>query len=159
MSERRCKACGTIKPLNEFPTYRAKGLHGHRHKCRDCWNAQWTPVVVKHHNRYYHENTNGYRERQKSRTAQQHKEQPAQHRHRNREYAKRHPEKNAAKVAVMMAVRSGKLLRQPCEVCGAKRSHAHHNDYSKPLEVIWLCPQHHGERHRIINRRTAVEAS
>lgn len=44
------------------------------------------------------------------------------------------------------AVRRGKLQRQPCEVCGEK-AHAHHPDYSKALEVRWLCPHHHARQH------------
>lgn len=35
----------------------------------------------------------------------------------------------------------------PCEVCGDPNVHAHHEDYTKPLEVNWLCPLHHVERH------------
>lgn len=56
------------------------------------------------------------------------------------------PEKYAANTAVNNAVRDGKLVKQPCEKCGATgRIHAHHDDYSKPLEVRWLCPLHHAE--------------
>src|ERR1039458_7338116 len=40
----------------------------------------------------------------------------------------------------------GKVKRQPCEVCGAQPAEAHHEDYSKPLDVEWLCPTHHRER-------------
>lgn len=46
------------------------------------------------------------------------------------------------------AIRSGQLVKQPCQVCGDPKSQAHHDDYSKPLEVQWLCSKHHGERHR-----------
>jgi hypothetical protein len=43
----------------------------------------------------------------------------------------------------------GKLKRQPCEVCGATENiERHHEDYSKPLDVQWLCPTHHRERER-----------
>jgi len=41
------------------------------------------------------------------------------------------------------AVRDGVVKRQPCEVCGELKSEAHHSDYSKPLEVRWLCFYHH----------------
>lgn len=48
------------------------------------------------------------------------------------------------------AVKAGKLKRQPCEVCGSiKRIHAHHDDYSKPYDVKWLCPKHHVEWHQL----------
>ena len=45
------------------------------------------------------------------------------------------------------AIQTGKFERQPCEVCGQVQVHGHHSDYSKPLEVIWLCPQHHKRLH------------
>lgn len=38
--------------------------------------------------------------------------------------------------------RRGKLVERPCQVCGAK-AEMHHHDYSKPLEVEWLCRLHH----------------
>lgn len=40
---------------------------------------------------------------------------------------------------VSYAVRSGKLVRRPCEVCGEQKVQAHHDDYTKPLAVRWLC--------------------
>ena len=50
--------------------------------------------------------------------------------------------------AVKNAIRRGILQRQPCEVCGREDVHAHHEDYSQPLSVRWLCPEHHGIEHR-----------
>lgn len=62
-------------------------------------------------------------------------------------------DKRRAHSVVARAVRSGKLVRQPCNVCGAEKVHAHHSDHSKPLEVEWLCPSchlaHHGLERRI----------
>lgn len=45
------------------------------------------------------------------------------------------------------ALRSGKIVRQPCEVCGCEKVEGHHDDYSKPLEVRWLCTKHHLDVH------------
>ena len=59
------------------------------------------------------------------------------------EYRKQHPDRYSAKNAVNNAVRDGKIVRKPCEVCGAEKVEAHHEDYSKPLEVVWLCKPHH----------------
>jgi uncharacterized protein YodC (DUF2158 family) len=59
---------------------------------------------------------------------------------------------------VGQAVRRGELTPQPCQVCGenpvnkngSRGVHAHHDDYDKPLEVIWLCALHHGQIHRVM---------
>ena len=39
-------------------------------------------------------------------------------------------------------LRRGKLKRQPCQ-CGSPDSEMHHEDYSKPLDVVWLCSSCH----------------
>jgi ribosomal protein S27AE len=45
------------------------------------------------------------------------------------------------------------LHEKPCEVCGATENvHAHHDDYSKPLEVRWLCSRHHAEHHQRVRK-------
>jgi hypothetical protein len=56
--------------------------------------------------------------------------------------------KAAAHTLVQRAVAAGRMTKQPCEVCGAEKVHAHHDDYEKPLEVRWLCPTHHKVAHR-----------
>jgi hypothetical protein len=61
-----------------------------------------------------------------------------------RRWRKQHPERARAHSRVAYALRTGKLVKQPCEVCGSTENvHAHHDDYSKPLDVRWLCPLHH----------------
>lgn len=57
-------------------------------------------------------------------------------------------EKRKAHKAVEVALTKGAMLRQPCARCGNPRAQAHHDDYSRPLDVMWLCSLHHGERHR-----------
>jgi len=46
------------------------------------------------------------------------------------------------------AVKSGKIIKLNCKQCGNINTQAHHEDYSKPLEVIWLCKNCHMEHHR-----------
>lgn len=52
--------------------------------------------------------------------------------------------KSAARAAFRRAVASGRVEKQPCEVCGNIKSEGHHPDYSQRLKVIWLCKRHHG---------------
>ena len=60
------------------------------------------------------------------------------------------PRKHAARVLVNTAVARGKLVKpdicQLNEGCSG-RLEAHHYDYSRPLEVVWVCRKHHGDIH------------
>ena len=53
-----------------------------------------------------------------------------------------------ARFKLRRAVVSGRLTRQACERCGAPDTEAHHSDYSRPLDVQWLCPACHRAKHR-----------
>lgn len=67
----------------------------------------------------------------------------------SKKYIERYPLRRAAHIIVGNYIRAGNLLRKPCEICGAESDvHAHHDDYTKPLDVRWLCNDHHKEWHR-----------
>lgn len=57
--------------------------------------------------------------------------------------------KQSAKNAVKYALRTGKLTKEPCFMCGSKESMAHHSSYARDmrLTVTWLCATHHNEIH------------
>lgn len=75
------------------------------------------------------------------------------------EYRKSHPEiiakiskrwndnnkeKRSAHRIAYRALLSGKIIKQPCKDCGRTDDvEMHHMDYSKPLDVIFVCPTHH----------------
>lgn len=44
--------------------------------------------------------------------------------------------------------RKGALIPTPCERCNAEKVEKHHPDYSKPLEIVWLCRPCHLALHR-----------
>ena len=78
-----------------------------------------------------------------------------------RSYVGRHAKKSSdpryrmrrkAMAQLAYAIKRGDIIRCPCEVCGETRSQAHHHDYSKPLEVKWLCAKHHRQLHAGILR-------
>lgn len=73
--------------------------------------------------------------------------------------SKGHPPKDAirarARNLLQSAVRWGKIKHEPCVKCGEVQSQGHHNDYSKPLEVVWLCKVHHGQAHWLAPARKA----
>lgn len=73
-----------------------------------------------------------------------------------RSYRIRNPHKRAAHLAVKRALHSGALIKPPhCSgdlsfsqiTCSNPRTDAHHDDYSLPLSVIWLCRSCHRRRH------------
>jgi hypothetical protein len=147
-----CKACGAFKPLSEFYTHRYNA-DGYLNRCKDCVKAR-----VKTHRQA---NLERIREYDRKRGQQEDRKAAARGRaarYKDRQqayldrYYQRRPEAKVAHDAVKVALKSGQLTRLPCERCGTKALvQAHHDDYTKPLEVQWLCPAHHGERHRELN--------
>lgn len=65
-------------------------------------------------------------------------------------WKKRNPHKAAAHTLVLWACRTGIIKKsQTCEECGAHvKTQGHHEDYSKPLQVVWLCKPCHSIKHR-----------
>jgi hypothetical protein len=55
-----------------------------------------------------------------------------------------------ARCRVNTSIRRNQIQRKCCEECGSPNAHAHHENYDRPLDVRWLCEQHHrlihGER-------------
>ena len=75
----------------------------------------------------------------------------------------RNAEKRSAHLAVEKAVKRGDMTKPLlCETCSEQRPlHGHHDDYSKPLEVRWLCSPCHRAWHRKYDEagtRAIVEA-
>ena len=59
-------------------------------------------------------------------------------------WKEKYPERSKAHKKVFVEIRAGRLKQVKC-FCGIKNTQAHHPDYSKPLEVVWLCKKHHME--------------
>lgn len=69
----------------------------------------------------------------------------------NATYKEKAPERAKARYAVNNAIRDGKLIPWPkCAMhdCECEKVEAHHPDYSRPLDVVWLCNTHHREAHK-----------
>ena len=78
-----------------------------------------------------------------------------------RRQAEKWPEREKARRMTLQAIRNGSLVRQPCEKCTAiEKVEAHHDDYSKPLDIRWLCSAchdaHHTEERRLERARRAA---
>jgi hypothetical protein len=131
-----CFKCGKSKLLVEFYSH-PRMRDGHLNKCKLC-----TRRDVRAHRKANLEAVRAY-DRSRSRTEQRIASAALV----TREWRERLPAARVAQHAVGNAMQSMKLTRQPCEVCGAKRVHAHHDDYLKPLDVRWLCAAHHKEHH------------
>ena len=63
-------------------------------------------------------------------------------------YLRLHPHVKKAKEIVRYHIRTGRIKKEPCLICNTTDNlQAHHEDYSKPLEIIWLCRTHHKQYH------------
>jgi hypothetical protein len=122
----RCITCGSVKPLTDYYRHPAM-ITGRLSKCKECQKqaSRAARAARRDHYQEYDRQRGKVRVRRKSA-----------------------PVVRTANVAVGNAIRDGRLIRQPCEVCGETKVEAHHTDYTQPLNVMWLCREHHMQRHR-----------
>ena len=65
-----------------------------------------------------------------------------------KEYRIKNPDKTKAHYSVNNRIYRGLIKKQPCEKCGSiENINAHHDNYTKPLEVRWLCCTCHRAEH------------
>jgi hypothetical protein len=135
MDLKGCLKCKRELPHSEFYVRSNGVLIG---RCKEC-----TKSDVR--SRYYakHAEVAAYERRRSSDP-----ERKANALRYHRESNAREPEKYRARTAVGNAVRDGRLFKLPCTTCGSTEDiEAHHADYSRPLDVEWLCHKHHREHH------------
>jgi len=70
-----------------------------------------------------------------------------------RDYALKNKEKVSAWAKVKRALKMGVMVKPSiCSNCGSEKKsrflQGHHRDYSKPLDVLWLCARCHISKHK-----------
>lgn len=132
---KKCFKCGAQKDVSCFYRH-PKMKDGYLNKCKQC---------VKNDLSNYRQSNDYPRisDRIRSKTVKRREHIASV----SRRFRANNPLKYKAQTKVGNYIRDNKLVKEPCKVCGAKFVHAHHEDYSKPLDVIWLCPRHHAMLH------------
>lgn len=152
MPEKQCFKCGEVKDINEFYKH-PQMADGHLNKCKECTKTD--TIQNRMVNYDYYAEYDRIRGRLPHRVAAR-KEYIAAHPEIKKKcienYSIKYPEKHTAHQKTGNAIRDNRLIKQPCEVCGEREVEAHHDDYSKPLEVRWLCQRHHCEVHGKLSR-------
>lgn len=146
-----CNKCRFVKPVSHF--YKNDTISGYDSTCKECRKQR-----VRENRREKIEQYTAY---EKSRAQLPHRKEARReyqrtdrgqeaHVRANKAYRKRSPTKAKAHTVASNALRDGKLIRaEACEKCGSsEKIEGHHDDYSKPLDVKWLCEQCHKEWHK-----------
>lgn len=132
-----CFKCKIVKPLDEFYPHKQM-KDGHLNKCKECAKKD---VQIRYDDPKYRERISEY---EKSRFQSVDRKQKLTQYQRNARA--KNPEKYKARYQVSNAIRDGRLFKMPCEYCGNPKAEAHHHDYTKPLDVKWVCFKCHRER-------------
>lgn len=153
--EKICKVCQLIKPLVDFyfdsrygkPLNRCKKCvieyMEQRRKIKESTDPDWVEKEIERHR------LKSERRRALGLTKRQSREKRTES---SKKHNFNYPLKAKARAKLQNEVRQGRIIPRPCFVCGEERSEAHHEDYAKPLDVIWLCRPHHNARHNEIKR-------
>jgi len=134
---KECFKCKAIKPLTEFYKH-SRMADGHVNKCKECNKNDVTA----------NRNKNLEKVRAYDRARGKIPERIKAGVEINRAWRAEDSRRQIAHTAVARAIRNGTLVRQPCIRCEKIKSIAHHEDYDKPLEVMWLCQPCHKQRHK-----------
>lgn len=150
---KRCFKCEEEFPLSEF--YKHKQMKdGHVNKCKSCSKKDVRKNYSDKREYYLAYDKKRYREnpsRKMANLAYAKTEQGkiVQNAAKKR-WQERNAEKRAAHIILGNAVGKGKIEKpKSCSKCGADnvRICGHHHDYSKPLDVVWLCSACHAKEH------------
>lgn len=134
--QKRCFKCKAVKELSLFYKH-PNMLDGHLNKCKECTKKD---VGVNRKARVgYYRNYDVIRSKTEKRIQLRNKT--------TAEYERKYPDRVKAVNAVNNALRDGRIKKFPCAFCGSKKSVGHHEDYSRPFDVIWLCQSHHKQLH------------
>ena len=134
--QKKCFKCEKVKRLSEFYTH-PQTEDGYLGKCKKC-----TKKDVKQNRK---ENPEYYRQYERSRNLTSTRKE--QHKKSQQKHRAKYSNKYRARTAVGNALRDGRLQKGICVICGSENVEAHHDDYDKPLEVVWVCFKHHREIH------------
>lgn len=148
---KECSQCGIEKEISEFQIRRAS-KDGLTARCKACLSAYDktranNPNRVKAREEY--KKTEAYRDSCRKSSKKYSKLHPDKRLESTRKYREKNEKKSQCHGIVGYAIKCGNLVRKPCEICGREKVHAHHDDYDKPLDIRWLCDEHHNEWHRI----------
>ena len=139
--EKKCLRCNLVKNISDYP----KNGKYYQSYCKICFPKTVYISSRKRIAKYgYSKKELEYKMLYARRIR---KENPEKKKEMNREYAKENPEKIKCYKLVYKAVKKGILLRKPCQFCSKEKVQGHHPDYSKPLDVIWLCSSCHKKLH------------
>ena len=130
-----CSTCGKEKPKSEFQKRKAS-KDGLTASCQSC--------LKERDAKRYQKERELRLARHKSYLATP--EGKAAHRRATDKWKDANKVRRAAQIILNNAIKYKTIERQPCLVCG-EHAEAHHPDYSRPLDVVWLCKKHHQEVH------------
>lgn len=152
MDSKRCSTCGEVKQIAEF-TRRLERKSGYVSACKSCCNKRgkkWYSENKEARQKTIHKWAIKNRDRRAKQAREYRKNNMARFNRALRKYRLMHPLAMRAVDKVKYAVKTGKLIKpKECSICGdsTQRIHGHHEDYSKPLDVIWLCQPCHYKAH------------
>jgi len=149
--KKKCSECREEKDVSEFYVHAAMA-DGRLGKCKVCVRAR-----VRKHRQENIESIREYDRKRGSLAKRQESAREYQGVNRTKvnaiknEWSKRNRDKRNANQKLSRAILAGVILRASvCDLCSAGgRIEGHHPDYSKPLEVLWLCGACHRKIHKI----------